>query len=226
MGVALSLSPRTLLAYTNPWIEAAIVLVLCGSVVWLVYRYTILGDWHLLRGPLDVTLVSIYLQIGLLLMKRGFVRARSAAPVENSEQYLVWRESLRRLSTTICDYLRLLLICLPLTVDLESITDHWQGSAAQTGMLILVSVLFPFVMWREWRNRQQHLKVTRSSKPSGYLILPDTMHAAGLVCFQPSLPILLLKGPRGYALNLASAPAKTAGLYLAGWALLLVCLNR
>lgn len=226
VGVALSLQPRTLRAYTNPWFEAPIVIAICGSLLWLVYRYTVLGEWQALRGPLNVTLFSIYLQVGVLLMKRGFVRARSAAPVDNSEQYLVWRESLRRLSTSLCDYIRLMLASLPITVDLASVTDHWQGSTAQSLTLSFSFVLFAIALWYEWRNRQRHLKVTRAVKPSGYLVLPDTMDAAGLVCFRPSLPILLLKRPRGYALNLASAPAKTAGLYLAGCALLLVCLAR
>jgi hypothetical protein len=226
VGVALSLRPRTLMAYTNPWLEAPIVIAICGSLLWLVYRYTVLGNWQALRGPVNVTLFSVYLQIGLLLVKRGFVRARSAAPVGNSEQYMVWRESLRRLSTSVCDYTRLLFVFLPITVDLASVTDHWQGSAPQTGTLIFVSVLTPILLWREWRIRQQHLKVARATKPSGFLVLPDTVQADGFLCFKPSLPILLLKGPTGYVLNLASAPAKTAGLYFAGWGLLLVCLSR
>jgi hypothetical protein len=101
--MALSLQPRTLRAYTNPWIEASISLAVAGSLTWLGYRHTVLGDWHPLRGPMAVTLISIYLQIGILLMKRAFVRARSGAPAENAEQYLAWRESLRRLSTaTLC----------------------------------------------------------------------------------------------------------------------------
>jgi hypothetical protein len=224
--VALSLRPRTLRAYTNPWIEAPIVLAVCGSVAWLVYRYAVLGDWHPLRGLLALTLISIYLQIGMLLMKRGFVRARSVAPADNAEQYLAWRESLRRLSTTICDYSRLLLACLPLVADLASVTDRWQGSAAQIGTMIFVVVLSAAVLWYEWRNRQRHLKVARATKPAEFLVAPDTEEAAKLVCFMPSLPMLLLKGPKGYALNLASAAAKTGGLYVAGCALLLVCLMR
>jgi hypothetical protein len=225
-GVTLSLRPRKLLAYTSPWLEAPIVVAIGGSLLWLIYRYTVLGSWQALRGPLNVTLFCTYLQVGLLLVKRGFVRARSAAPADKPEQYMAWRESLRLLSTSVCDYTRLLFACLPITVDLASVTDHWQGSVAQTCTLIFVTLLTPVLLWREWRIRQQHLKVSRATKPSGFLVLPDTVQANGFVCFKPSLPILLLKGPRGYALNLASAPAKTAGLYLAGCAVLLICLSR
>jgi hypothetical protein len=224
--VALSLRPRTLGAYTNPWIEATIAFALCGSLAWLGYRYAVLGDWHLLRGPLAATLISIYLQFGALLMKRAFVRARTVAPADNAEQYLAWRESLRRLSTALCDYVRLFLVSIPLIADLTSMTDHWQGSIQQTGALILVLVASVVMVWYEWRTRQQHLKVARATVPAEFLVLPDTDKPARLVCFKPSLPMLLLKGPNGYALNLGSAPAKTAGLYIAGYALLMVCLTR
>jgi hypothetical protein len=224
--LALSLQPRTLRAYTNWWIEAPIAIALSGSLVWLVYRYATLGDWHLLRGPLAVTLMSIYLQFGMLLMKRGFIRARSVAPAENAEQYLTWRESLRRLSTTICDYLRLLLVFFPLLVDLASVTDRWQDSVQRRISMIFFLVLFVPILWREWWIRSQHLKVVRATKPAGFLVLPDAADPARLVCFEPSLPMLLLKTSKGYALNLASAPAKTAGLYLAGCAVLWVCLTR
>ena len=224
--VALSLQPRTLRAYTNWWIEAPIAIALCGSLGWLVYRYTALGDWQPLRGPLTATLMSIYLQFGMLLMKRGFVRARSVAPIENAEQYLMWRESLRRLSTTVCDYLRLLLVFMPLLADLVSVTDRWQGSFQQRIFTILFFFFFARILWQEWRVRSRHLKVVRSTKPTGFLVVPDTANVAGLICFEPSLPMLLLKSPKGYALNLASAPAKTAGLYFAGCAVLLVCLTR
>ena len=68
--------------------------------------------------------------------------------------------------------------------------------------------------------------MARTAKPKGFLVLPDTADAGGPLCYKPALPMLLLKGPRGYSLNLASAPARTAGLYLAGYALLMVCLTR
>lgn len=224
--VALSLRPRTLGAYTNPWIEVPIVLALCGSLAWLVYRYTILGDWHPLHEPLAATLITIYLQIGMLLMKRAFVRARSVAPADNAEQYMAWRDSLRRLSTAVCDYVRLTLVSFPLIADLKSVTDPWQGSVAETGTIISLFALFAFVTWHEWRNRLRHLKVARQTKPAKFLVLPDLPDAGGFVCFRPALPMLLLNGPNGYTLNLASAPVRVAGLYVAGYAALWVCLTR
>jgi hypothetical protein len=131
VSVTLSLQPRTLRNYTNVWIETVIASVLLGSLVWLVQAYVTSGDWRPMRGPWIVTLVVIYLQLGLLLMKRGFVRARAVAPAESAEQYLAWRESLRRLSTTICDYTRLVLLWPPLVVFLAFLVDQWKGSAVE-----------------------------------------------------------------------------------------------
>lgn len=87
--VALSLQPRALREYTNPWIEAAIVLVFSGALAWLAYRYATTSDWRALRGPLAVTLMAIYLQAGLLLVKRAFVRARVVAPQPTTSVWIV-----------------------------------------------------------------------------------------------------------------------------------------
>jgi hypothetical protein len=87
-------------------------------------------------------------------------------------------------------------------------------------------VAAPVVAWLEWRRRQQHLKIVRETKPTDFLVRPDTTNLGGFVCFKPSLPTLLLRGPHGYALNLASTPAMTGGFYLAGCALLLIGLAR
>jgi hypothetical protein len=224
--ISLSLQPRTLAQYTKGWVEATILLVYTALLAHLVWRYLVLEDWHPMRGVLSVTLLSIYLQGGALLAKRAFVRARSSAPAVGAEQYLAWRESLRRLSTTLCDYIRLMLLSLPVLADLVSLTDHWQGSPAQTVSIVAALSLAVVLVWFEWRDRRQHLHVTREARPAGFLVRPDTADTAWPLCYRPALPMLLLKGPRGYSLNLASAPARTAGLYLAGCALLLVFLTR
>ena len=75
---------------------------------------------------------------------------------------------------------------------------------------------------QQLRDKKKENRLAAVGKIEGFA----TPEAARLLCFRPSLPMLLLKGPKGYALNLASAPAKTAGLYIAGYALLIVCLTR
>jgi hypothetical protein len=86
--VALLLHLRTLAAYTNWRVEAAIALALGGSLAWLGYRYAAMRDWQAVRGPFSAIVIYIYLQAGLLLIKRAMVRARSLAPADNAGQYL------------------------------------------------------------------------------------------------------------------------------------------
>ena len=224
-SVALSLQPRSLRFYSNPWIEAVIGAALLGSLAWLSFRYAASGDWRSMRMPWTVTLIVIYLQTGLLLMKRGFVRSRCVAPAENAEQYLVWRESLRRLSAALCDYMRLALL-IPLVMNSVFLTDRFKSGEGRIWMLCLVSVCACMLAWHEWRKRQQHLEIARKTRQSEFLVRRDTATLETLVCFRPLLPMLLLRGPKGYALNLASPPVRTAGLYLAGCALLLAGLTR
>ena len=222
--MCLSLEPRSLRAYTNLWVEAAIAAPLLGLIASLAYTSFRAGDWHPQRAAWMVILFAIYLQLGLLLMKRGFVRARSAAPAENAESYMMWRESLRRLSTTICDILRL---SLGLPVFVASVPFLFEGSAAiqraAAGIMFLAIILLG---WYEWRARLTHLKLACRAKPVELVVRPDTTSLDTVVCFRPSLPILLLKGPNGYALNLASASVRTAAVYFAGCAVLLAVLIR
>jgi hypothetical protein len=225
-AVALSLHPRTLRDYTNPWIEAVIALALGGSLAWLGYRYATLQDWQPVRLPFAMTVIYIYLQGGVLLIKRAIVRARCVAPADNASQYLAWRDSLRRLATAICDYVRLMLAFGPLAFDLQWVTKPWAGSAAQRTLLLAAFLGGALATLFEWRRRLQYLEVARRTKPANYLVLPDVQDTGSPVCFRPALPVLLLNGPNGYALNLASAPVKAAGLYLAGFATLWVCLTR
>jgi hypothetical protein len=225
-AIALSLAPRSLRDYTNPWVEALIVTALAGSLAWLGYRYSVTQAWNAVRGPFAVTIFCIYLQLGLLLVKRACIRARSAAPADNPEQYLAWRDSLRRLAAATCDYMRLAVLITPLTVDVQSVTYSWQGSTAKTVSIFIIVAAGFLGTWYEWRHRLRYLQVTRETPPARFLVLPDVKDASRFLCFRPSLPVLLLNGPKGYTLNLASAPARIAGLYAAGCAALWICLVR
>jgi hypothetical protein len=226
MTVALSLQPRTLRAYTTWWMEATIAAALGGALLWLGYRYAVTRDWQLVRQPFAVTALMIYVQAGLLLLKRAMVRARSIAPAENAAQYLAWRDSLRRLSTAMCDYVRIIYAFIPLVMELQFVPKiRASGSTAQTIAALAFIAGGTLATWYEWRHRLRYLEVARQTKPAKLLVLPDVPDAGWLVCFRPSLPVLLLNGPKGYAVNLASAPARFAGLYIAGYAALQIFLR-
>ena|ERR1700691_1602965 len=59
--------------------------------------------------------------------------------------------------------------------------------------------------------------------------LPDFLHESDIarwpVCYQPSAPMLILKGAHGYSLNLANTLAHLGAAYLAGLAVLIVLLR-
>jgi hypothetical protein len=222
--VCLSLEPRSLRDYTNPWMEAAIAIFIGLTFAWLGYRYASLREWHAIRKPFAMTLIYVYIQAGILLIKRGIVRARYVAPAENAAQHLAWRDSLRRLSAALCDYERLVLAAGPLGIFVL-FTAQWGKDATQTAILLysiaLAAIPIPFV----WRRRLQYLEVARRTRPAKLFTLPDVPHSLPMLCFQPDLPPLLLSTPNGYALNLASVAVRAAGFYFAGFAVLWACLR-
>jgi hypothetical protein len=221
--VALSLEPRNLAGYTKASVEAVIAVALGASFGWFGYACHVSPDplWSRL---LNWTVINLYLQVGLLLIKAAIVRARSLAPAENTEQYLVWRDSLRRLTTDQCDSVRLLAAFNPLLTAVSAVTLHWNPEAFRWVELPSLFAVTVFAFRHEWRRRREHLEVARRTRPARLPV--DTQEQGSFLCFRRGHPALLLRSPTGYALNLASATARMAGLYMAGFAGLWVLLMR
>jgi len=114
-NVVLSLEPRTLSAYTDWRVEAGIILALSAAALWLAFLPAT-QDHAIERRLFSLIVIDVYAQGGLLLIKSWVIRSGGAAPVDNAEQYLAWRESLRRFTTGICDLVRLLFSLKPLLV--------------------------------------------------------------------------------------------------------------
>jgi len=221
-SVVFSLQPRSLLNYTNWHVEGAIVLALAAAAMWLVSLAPTSHDPMMIRRLTDNLIVTIYVQLGALLIKRGIIQSGSAAPADNPEAYLAWRESLRRFTIGICDSFRLMFALSPLftiAFILGSARVQMAATAGFIGFLVIAAIY-------EWRSRFAYLRVARSTKPAKLPLLPGAENSRGLVGFWPALPVLLLKTTNGYALNLASAPVPIAGLYLAGFAVLWFWLVR
>ena len=225
-AVTLSLAERSLSAYTERWVEASIILFTAGSLAWLARLYAMPVDHRILRVVSGLTAVSVYLQVGLLLLKRAIVRSRSAAPADDPEQYLAWRDGLRRIATTVCDYSRVFVALMPLLLELQMSTTPMNRAAAQTASFVVLIVVTLFAAVWEWRRRLHYLKVASRTKPAKFIVMPQIPDVGRFVCFRPSFPALLLNGPGGYALNLASGTARVAGLYAAGFAALWIALVR
>jgi hypothetical protein len=81
-------------------------------------------------------------------------------------------------------------------------------------------------VWVEIRRRKL-LTVTLRARP---VKLPDLLgqseKATWPLCYQPSVPMLVLKGARGYSLNLANTLNQLGAAYVAGLVALVVVLRR
>lgn len=216
-AIAVSLQPRTLLAYTNEWIEATIAILLIATFALIAYGQPA-------RIVLTVVILHLYLQAGLLLLKRGIIQSGGAAPAEDAAQYLIWRDSLRRFATRMCDGLRLATVYFPLIFTIVAIL-HLTPIQSQT---VLIAALAPYVViggWYELRSRREYFECARQTKPARLFGFAAAIENVGLICFRPALPSVLLPRPSGYALNLASVPVRIAGAYAVGfaglWALLM-----
>jgi hypothetical protein len=69
------------------------------------------------------------------------------------------------------------------------------------------------------------LKTSLRARP---MKMPDFLHAGSssrLVCYQPGTPMLLIRGARGYSLNLANRLTQLGAAYLAGLVVLFVLLG-
>jgi Na+/serine symporter len=79
-------------------------------------------------------------------------------------------------------------------------------------------------VWVEIR-RKQLVTLQLRARP---MKLPDFLHQSELaswpVCYQPSAPMLMLQGSRGYSLNLANTLAHLGAAYLIGLIALFVML--
>lgn len=75
-------------------------------------------------------------------------------------------------------------------------------------------------------NRKQLVKSALRAHP---VKMPDFLHQSEIarwpVCYQPSAPMLILKGARGYSLNLANTLAHLGAAYIAGLVVLVVLLR-
>jgi len=218
-NVALSLEPRILWNYTNWWVEASIALLFGAAAVWMAFSNT--SDPIVPRKFIGVLIVNIYIQVGLLLVKLGIVRSSTVAPAADVEQYLAWRDSLRRFAIRMCDLSRVMFALYPLLL-LSVIT----GGSVRSAATMAFGILFIAFLIYEWRSRLKHLEVARRTRPVRFPLLPAARNARGLLGFWPSLPVLLLRTANGYALNLAAAPVRIAGVYFAGFAGLCVWLAR
>ena len=215
-SVMLSLSPRRLRDYTNRRTEKFIVVASAAVTVWLV-RYYLHAPGHPgFRAVFGVAALMLYWQLGLLLVKYGIVAWRTPIPKAQAEEHLQAREEARKLYLKVCDWMR-----ISFTANLMFWPVLLTSSVAMRQRLNTLSWITTLAItvvlgvWQEMERRRV-LKTILRARPTK---LPDLLHSEDpgwLVCYQPATPMLLVRGARGYSLNLANKLMHLGAAYVAG----------
>ncbi len=216
-ALGLSLTPRRLKDYSNPSMEWGIGIATVAAAVWLWHIYSAEAGRYSAQRVFWYPAVYLYLQIGVLLVKRVIVSWRSPVPLAQTEEYLAARHAMRRYYLWTCDMNRIALTLgiLLYAVPLSLSQDHAQRLLSGFNMVWL-AVSLVSIVWVEFK-RKQLAEMSARVRPVRMPNLTRTRDAARWpVCYQPDLPMLILEGDRGYSLNLSNGSALLGMAYLAG----------
>jgi len=225
--IAVSLQSRRLRDYANPRIEWTIALLSIGTIAWLIRYYLAAPDRYDLRFVLGAPLLVLYMQAGLLVVKRAVLAWRRAVPQDHAAEYLAVVEQTRRVYLLICD-------CYRLTMTLSLVWWPVRLSMSAQGADLMEAIWFGASMavaagttvWIEIKRRQL-VDLSVRARPA---TLPDFLHQSEIprwpVCYEPSTPMLMLNGAQGRSLNLANSLAQLSAAYLAGFAVLIFAIRH
>lgn len=221
--VSVSLTPRRLRNYTRWPLEWAMGLATAAAMVALVRLYRTSPQEHDLRLVFWVPGFYLYLQLGVLLAKRIIVAWRTPLSVAQTAVHREAKEATRRYYLLMCDWNRIVSTCgivfWPILLSapkerFEDLMKLWFG----TWLVLTIAG----AVWIEVR-RKQLAEMGLKARP---VRSPNLMGQAGMtrwpVCFEPQVPLLVLKGGRGYSLNLANTASYLGTAYLIGMAGLLM----
>jgi hypothetical protein len=224
-SIVLSLKPRRLRDYTNRKVELALALSSLVALAWLARYYFAASEHHNLRLVFGVPALLLYLQVGMLFVKRVVVAWRTPAPQSQAAEHLQAREETRKFYLRVCDANRAVAAAGILfwsfrtgtsPAGLNHLLSIWFAVWLVVAIVVTVSVEI---------RRKQLVTLQLRARP---MKLPDFLHQSELaswpVCYQPSAPMLMLKGSRGYSLNLANTLAHLGAAYLIGLIALFVIL--
>jgi hypothetical protein len=207
-SLASSLETRRACDYANPVLEWALALSTAAALAWAWYH----GPHALLGVPARL----LYLQFGLLLVKRVIVAWPAPAPVADAAEHLAVREAARRLYLRVCDWGR-----VETAVALLYAVVH-PGQPSSLWFAGWLAIGVAGTVWLEIERKRLVVRALRT-RP---VRLPDLMPDSGIIrwpiCYQPSAPVLIVKGAHGYSLNLAHRLAHVSAAYLVGFAVVLV----
>ena len=211
--------------YVNPKVEWALAISSMAAAAWLVRYYFAAPEHHDLRMVFGVPAIYLYLQVGMLFVKRVVVAWRTPVPQAQAAEYLEAREQTRKYYLRVCDWCRAwATAAIVFWAVLLGFPPDGKNRALTVWFVAGMAASVIAGVWGEIR-RKQLVTVALRARP---VKLPDFMGESEMakwpLCYQPSAPMLVLKGARGYSLNLANTLSHLGAAYLAGMAGLIVLL--
>lgn len=192
-SMMLSLTPRRLRDYTNWRVELVLAVTTISALLW---RYDTVAHWK-------VFAVMLYLHVGFVCLKQVIVAWRAPVPCEQAEEHVAVQEARRRYYLASIDWCRALL-----TLQLVIVSASY---------LVWITISLVGTIAVEIK-RKQLARMALKARP---VPLPDLLRQAEIarwpLCYQPSAPLLMLKGARGYSINMANACARIGLAYVAGF---------
>jgi hypothetical protein len=217
VAMGLSLIPRRLRDLSNPIVEWALAIATVAALAALFYLGKTDASHHSIGQLFWVPAIYLYCNLGIVLIKQIIVSWRTRLPMTQTAEYQKVQDAMRSYYLRMCDWNRIIFtagICFwPIALSapaarFELLRDVWVSSS-------LVFCIAGSVWIEVLRKRLVHVGL--AVEP---VRMPDLMDEASLarwpVCYQPSAPTLVLKGARGYSLNLANTTSYLGSAYLAG----------
>jgi hypothetical protein len=225
-SVASSLTPRRLRDYTNPRVEWALALANIVALAWLLRYYLADPQHQNWRVVFGIPVFYLYVQVGMLFVKRVALAWRTPVPQAQAADYMEAREETRKYYLQMCDWFRAAaaagilfwaIVIRTSPAGFDRLMRIWFA------VWFLISVVGTVLVEIK---RQQLVKVSLRARP---VKMPDLLQQSEIarwpLCYQPSAPMLILKGARGYSMNLANTLAHLGAAYLAGLAMLFALLR-
>ena len=221
-GLGLSLATRRVRDYSHPAIEALVALLAVVTFAWLAARYLGTSPRPDPRRLFGTPVLLLYVQVGMLYAKWVAVEWRMPLPREGAARYRAVREIARRHFLALVDWSRIVVAVSFLYWPMVVSAAPEEHAAVMSLWFVLWTVAgVGGTAWVEMRRKRLAGLLART-RPVRF---PDLLRQPELarwpVCCAPGVPLLVLKGARGYSLNLGHRLALLGGAYIAGFAALL-----
>jgi hypothetical protein len=221
-SMGISLATRRVRDYSHPAIEALVALLAVVTFAWLAARYLGTSPRPDPRRLFGIPVLFLYLQLGMLYAKWVAVEWRMPLPREGAARYRAVREIARRHLLALIDWSRIVaavsFLYWPMLVSAAP-EEHDAVKGLWLALWIVAGI--GGTVWVEMRRIRLKALLART-RP---VRLPDLLRQPELarwpVCCEPGVPLLVLKGARGYSLNVAHRLALLGAAYIAGFAALL-----